>query len=77
MSVWEAAPELHGDKGESDLPGARTGHLSELFEMARLGRVDEAGLSGRACELRGLMGAVHARGGSQARMYERSTNRAL
>lgn len=45
-AFWRAARELHsGVEDESGLPGAREGHLSELFEAAGLGRIEEAALS--------------------------------
>lgn len=43
---WQAARELDRDAhDESDLPGARAGHLTELFEAARLAGVEEVALS--------------------------------
>jgi SAM-dependent methyltransferase len=43
---WQAAHELDPDvKDESDLGGAREGHLAELFEAAGLREVDEAEIS--------------------------------
>jgi SAM-dependent methyltransferase len=39
---WQAARELQGEEGESGLPGARHGHLSELFDAAGLGHIEEA-----------------------------------
>ncbi len=44
-AFWQAARELHGHvEGESGLPGARAGHLSELFKAAGLQRIEEAAL---------------------------------
>lgn len=43
---WRAARELaSGVEDESGLPGARAGHLAELFEAAGLRRVEEGELS--------------------------------
>ena len=43
---WQAARELDGGaQDESGLPGARAGHLAELFEAAGLRRVEETTLS--------------------------------
>jgi len=43
---WEAARELDPDvEDESQLAGAREGHLSELFEAARLHEIEESVLS--------------------------------
>lgn len=43
---WEAARELDADvQDESQLAGARGGHLSELFEAAGLHEIDESVLS--------------------------------
>jgi SAM-dependent methyltransferase len=43
---WEAAHELDADVAdESDLAGAREGHLSELFEAAGLTEIEETALS--------------------------------
>lgn len=39
---WRAARELDPDAGEADLPGARRGHLTELFAAAGLGDVEGA-----------------------------------
>ncbi len=48
-TFWRAAQELHDHvQDESGLPGARAGHLSELFEAAGLRRVEEAALSASA-----------------------------
>jgi ubiquinone/menaquinone biosynthesis C-methylase UbiE len=45
-AFWQAARELHSHvEDESGLPGARRGHLSELFEAAGLRRIEEAQLS--------------------------------
>ena len=42
---WEAAHELDPDvEDESQLPGAREGHLAELFEAAGLRDVEESAL---------------------------------
>jgi SAM-dependent methyltransferase len=46
---WEAARELDSDvKDESDLAGAREGHLTELFEAAGLRDVEETTLVAHA-----------------------------
>ncbi len=61
---WRAARELDpGVEDESGLAGARAGHLRELFEEAGLARRrgGRAVGDGRARELRGVVGAVHAR----------------
>jgi hypothetical protein len=43
---WDAAHELDPDvEDESDLAGAREGHLAELFEAAGLRDIEEATLS--------------------------------
>jgi hypothetical protein len=43
---WEAARELHRDvEDESQLAGAREGHLSQLFREAGLHEVEESALS--------------------------------
>ena len=43
---WDAVRELDPDvEGESNLAGARTGHLTELFEAAGLREVEETDLS--------------------------------
>jgi len=43
---WRAARDLDaGAQDESALPGARAGHLAELFEAAGLRRIDEAELA--------------------------------
>jgi SAM-dependent methyltransferase len=43
---WEAARELDADvQDESQLAGAREGHLSELFEAAGLHEIEESALS--------------------------------
>lgn len=43
---WQAARQLdRGAQDESGLAGARTGHLSELFEEAGLSRIEETELS--------------------------------
>jgi ubiquinone/menaquinone biosynthesis C-methylase UbiE len=45
-AFWQAARQLYGPiEDESGLPGARVGHLRELFEAAGLRHVDEATLS--------------------------------
>jgi hypothetical protein len=45
---WEAAHELDPDvDDESQLPGAREGHLAELFESAGLHEVEDGALSVR------------------------------
>ncbi len=45
-AFWQAARELDSDaEDESRLPGARAGHLSELFEAAGLSHVEETALS--------------------------------
>jgi SAM-dependent methyltransferase len=45
-AFWQAARELHSHvEDESGLPGARAGHLSELFEAAGLRRTEEVALS--------------------------------
>jgi hypothetical protein len=45
-SFWEAAHELDPGVGdESQLPGAREGHLGELFAAAGLGEIEEGVLS--------------------------------
>ena len=44
-TFWDAARELDPDvDDESKLPGARSGHLAELFEAAGLREVEEASL---------------------------------
>ena len=44
--LWEAARQLDADVvDESDLAGARAGHLTELFETAGLSDVEEVALS--------------------------------
>jgi SAM-dependent methyltransferase len=44
-TFWDAARELDPDvDDESGLPGARSGHLAELFEAAGLHEVEEASL---------------------------------
>ncbi len=44
-TFWDAARELDPDvDDESGLPGARSGHLAELFEAAGLREVEEASL---------------------------------
>ena len=43
---WDCARALDPDvEDESDLPGAREGHLAELFDEAGLGEVEEAALT--------------------------------
>jgi SAM-dependent methyltransferase len=45
-AFWQAARELDSHvEDESGLPGARAGHLSQLFEAAGLRRIEEARLS--------------------------------
>lgn len=45
-TFWEAARELGGDvTDESLLAGGRAGHLTELFEAAGLGQVEESDLA--------------------------------
>jgi SAM-dependent methyltransferase len=45
-AFWQAARELNGHgEDESGRPGARAGHLSQLFEAAGLRRIEEAALS--------------------------------
>lgn len=45
-AYWRAVGELHGQgEDESGLAGAREGHLSELFEAAGLGGIQEAPIS--------------------------------
>ena len=47
-AFWQAVRELRlGAEDESDLPGARRGHLSELFGSAGLDRIEEAELTVR------------------------------
>jgi hypothetical protein len=47
-AFWQAARELrHEDEDESGLPGARRGHLSELFGSAGIDRIEEAELTVR------------------------------
>ena len=61
---WEAVRSLDPDaRDESDLAGAREGHLAELFAQAGLGEIEQTRDrgAGRARELRGVVGAVHAR----------------
>jgi SAM-dependent methyltransferase len=44
-AFWRAARELHGHVAdESGLPGARAGHLSELFDAVGLQRIEETAL---------------------------------
>jgi SAM-dependent methyltransferase len=44
-AFWQAARDADpGVRDESDLPGARAGHLTELFEEAGLRRVEETAL---------------------------------
>ena len=48
-SFWRAARELNlGTQDESGLPGARQGHLVEVFEAAGLRQVEDAALVARA-----------------------------
>jgi SAM-dependent methyltransferase len=48
-AFWEAARELDPDvMDESHLPGAREGHLAELFEAAGLRELEETSLAVRA-----------------------------
>ncbi|MFL5766511.1 MAG: class I SAM-dependent methyltransferase, partial [Actinomycetota bacterium] len=42
---WQVARELHGAEGESGEPGTRPGQLSEYFEAAGLGGIEEAEIS--------------------------------
>ena len=57
---WQAARELDpGVEDESQLAGARQGHLAELFETAGGRRVGANGRP-RAPELRRMVGALHA-----------------
>lgn len=45
-TFWHAARELDPDvDDESQLPGAREGHLAELFEAAGLREIEDASLS--------------------------------
>ena len=63
-TFWDAARELDAEvHDESNLPGTRAGHLTELFTAARPPRArgDLARGEHRAPELRGLVGAVHVR----------------
>ena len=47
-AFWNAARELDpGVHDESDLPGARRGHLGQLFEAARIGQVEESSLESK------------------------------
>ncbi len=47
-AFWQAAREIrHEDQDESDLPGARRGHLAELFGSAGIDRIEEAELAVR------------------------------
>lgn len=47
-AFWQAVRELrHEDEDESGLPGARRGHLSELFGSAGIDRIEEAELTVR------------------------------
>jgi SAM-dependent methyltransferase len=44
-AFWQAVREVHGDvEDESGLPGARAGHLFELFDAAGLRRIEETAL---------------------------------
>ena len=75
---WEAAHELDPDVGdESKLAGAREGHLLELFAVrrARRGRGRPALGRRRASDLRGLVGAVHARRRPGRRICDRARRR--
>ena len=61
---WQAARELDPDvDDESQLAGAREGHLAELFAAAGLREIEETTSDGqpRAPDLRGVVGAVHRR----------------
>ena len=63
---WLAARELDaGVEDESRLAGTRAGHLAELFEAAGLREIEQTALSVSRDqrELRGVVGAVHARCG--------------
>ena len=63
-AFWQAARELDpGVHDESDLAGAREGHLRELFEAGRpaVGRGDDHRGGRRVPELRRVVGAVHPR----------------
>ena len=47
-AFWNAARELDpGVHDESDLPGARRGHLRQLFEAAGIGQVEESSLESK------------------------------
>ena len=47
-AFWDAARELDpGVHDESDLPGARRGHLGQLFEAAGIGQVEESSLESK------------------------------
>ena len=78
---WNAARELDPDvDDESGLPGARAGHLTELFDAAGLRAVQEIRARGRdrPSDFRGLVGALHARRrtGGRVRQGARSERRA-
>ena len=63
-AFWEAARQLRPDvDDESGLAGARAGHLAELFHDAGLREIEESTLSVSVehRDLRGVVGAVHAR----------------
>ena len=80
---WQAARELKGGvRDESDLAGAREGHLGELFGDAGLAAIEETSSRGISAvrELRRLVGAVHPRrraGGRVCAIARRSVARTV
>ena len=72
---WQAARELDPDvEDESQLAGAREGHLGRLFASSRTARDRREHALGqrRASDLRGVVGAVHPRRRPRRRLCGRS-----
>ncbi len=69
---WGAARDVDPSApGEADLAGSREGHLAELAESAGLGEVTSTSLTVRVGlrDLRGLVGALPARGRHDRRLH--------
>ena len=72
-AFWQAARELDpGVHDESDLAGAREGHLGELLDggRARVGAGNDHPGGCRVLQLRGVVGAVHTRRRSCGRVRQ-------